>query len=82
MADIENFPLAVDGSDGADATIDGSTAGAAGPSTGGMVLSHGALVAIIVVVVVVAVFGSQFNQPTLPLPPKSTPHSPVAQCVS
>jgi hypothetical protein len=57
MADIENFPLAVDGSDGADATIDGSTAGAAGPSTGGMVLSHGALVAIIVVVVVVAVFG-------------------------
>ncbi|KAK4043137.1 hypothetical protein C8A01DRAFT_43918 [Parachaetomium inaequale] len=57
MADIENFPLAVDGSDGPDGSIDGSSAGAAGPSSGGVVLSHSALVAIIVVVVVVAVFG-------------------------
>lgn len=59
MADTVNFPLAGEGgADDSGGTID-SDAGAAGPSTGGMVLSQGALIAIIVVVVVVALFGSE-----------------------
>ncbi|AEO58811.1 hypothetical protein MYCTH_2063330 [Thermothelomyces thermophilus ATCC 42464] len=57
MADIDTFPLAADGSDGSDGAFDGSDAGAAGPSTGGVVLSRGALIAIIVVVVMVAILG-------------------------
>lgn len=64
MADIDDFPLAADGSNAPDGSFDGSDAGAAGPSNGGVVLSRGALVAIIVVVVVVAVVGSK------------APHSP------
>jgi hypothetical protein len=56
MADDDSFPLAGDGT--GDGTIDGTLAGASGTSSGGMVLSHGALIAIIVVVVVVALFGS------------------------
>ena len=64
----ENFPLAGDGSDGG-ADIDPNVAGASGTSTGGLVLSRGALIAIIVVVVVVALVGSTSNpNPTLPLP--------------
>jgi hypothetical protein len=58
------FPLGGD-SHGGESTIDGSIAGAAGTSTGGMVLSRGALIAIIVVVVVVALFGSK-TSPTHP----------------
>ncbi|KAK4248507.1 hypothetical protein C7999DRAFT_40252 [Corynascus novoguineensis] len=57
MADIDTFPIAADGNDGPGGTFDGSDAGAAGPSTGGVVLSQGALIAIIVVVVVVALVG-------------------------
>ncbi|KAK4150877.1 hypothetical protein C8A00DRAFT_36492 [Chaetomidium leptoderma] len=57
MADTGgHFPLAGEGY-GDDSTIDGNIAGAAGTSTGGLVLSRGALIAIIVVVVVVALFG-------------------------
>lgn len=57
MADTGNFPLKGDGGpDNSGGTID-NDAGAAGPSTGGMVLSQSALIAIIVVVVVVALFG-------------------------
>lgn len=51
------FPLAGDGPSGGGDTIDGNIAGASGTSTGGVVLSRGALIAIIVVVVVVALFG-------------------------
>ncbi len=58
MADTQNhFPLAGQGSEGGD-TIDGNIEGASGTSTGGVVLSRGALIGIIVVVVVVALFGS------------------------
>ncbi|KAK3303521.1 uncharacterized protein B0T15DRAFT_496068 [Chaetomium strumarium] len=55
-----DFPLARadDGSyAGPEDTFDGSVAGASGTSTGGMVLSSGALAAIIVVVVLVALVG-------------------------
>ncbi|KAK4241466.1 hypothetical protein C8A03DRAFT_41080 [Achaetomium macrosporum] len=55
-----DFPLArADDSSytGPEETFDGSVAGASGTSTGGMVLSSGALAAIIVVVVVVALVG-------------------------
>jgi hypothetical protein len=59
MADTGSFPLTGDGGpDNSGGTID-NDAGAAGPSTGGMVLSQSALIAIIVVVVVVALFGSK-----------------------
>lgn len=62
MADTDNFPLAADGHDGPGGTIDGTTAGAAGPSTGGVVLSQGAMIAIIIVVVVVALVGSKSDR--------------------
>jgi hypothetical protein len=62
MADTDNFPLPADGHDGLGGTIDGTAAGAAGPSTGGVVLSQGAMIAIIIVVVVVALVGSKSNQ--------------------
>ena len=39
---------------------DGSVAGASGSSPGGFQLSHGAIIAIIVVVVGVAIIGSRF----------------------
>lgn len=61
-----SFPLAGEGHAGGGDIVDGNIAGAAGPSTGGVVLSRGALIAIIVVVVVVALFGSK-NQSTPPL---------------
>jgi len=61
MADIDTFPIAADGNDGPGGTFDGSDAGAAGPSTGGVVLSQGALIAIIVVVVVVALVGGKHH---------------------
>lgn len=57
MADTNVSPVTSDGSDG---EFDGSTAGASGTYAGGMAISTGALVAIIVVVVVVAFFGSKF----------------------
>jgi hypothetical protein len=57
MADTDNFPIPADGHDGPGGEIDGTTAGAAGPSTGGVVLSQGAMIAIIIVVVVVALVG-------------------------
>jgi phosphate/sulfate permease len=56
MADDDSFPLAGDGTSGT-GEVDGSIAGASGTSSGGVVLSHGAMIAIIVVVVVVALFG-------------------------
>jgi hypothetical protein len=61
-----HFPLATEASYSGEVVDDGSDAGAAGPSTSGLVLSRGALIAIIVVVVVVALFGSKSNQPTSP----------------
>ncbi|KAL2018264.1 hypothetical protein VTK56DRAFT_1018 [Thermocarpiscus australiensis] len=45
------------GADGAEASTDGSVEGASGTSASGIVLSQGALIAIVVVVVVVALFG-------------------------
>lgn len=59
MADTSNFPLEADGQGGSGEAFDGTAAGAAGPSTGGMVLSQNAMIAIVVVVVVVALFGSK-----------------------
>ncbi|KAG7286095.1 hypothetical protein NEMBOFW57_008398 [Staphylotrichum longicolle] len=59
-----SFPLAGEGHAGGGDIIDGNVAGAAGPSTGGVVLSRGALIAIIVVVVVVALFGSGLSSPS------------------
>lgn len=65
MAEPEgHFPLSMDetplpGQLGFDRVEDGSDAGASGTSTGGVVLSRGALIAIIVVVVVVALSGSK-----------------------
>ncbi|KAK4105228.1 hypothetical protein N658DRAFT_491683 [Parathielavia hyrcaniae] len=56
MADDDAFPLAGDGT-GETGDFDGSIAGASGTSSGGMVISQGAMIAIIVVVVVVALFG-------------------------
>jgi hypothetical protein len=58
MADTADFPLTGDGGQDRGGGAVDSDAGAAGPSTGGMVLSQGAMVAIIVVVVVVALFGT------------------------
>ncbi|KAJ4293730.1 hypothetical protein N0V88_005238 [Collariella sp. IMI 366227] len=52
-----DFPLAGETGHDQSTDINGSDAGASGTSTGGVNLSHGALVAIIVVVVAVALFG-------------------------
>lgn len=52
-----HFPLATEASYSGEVVDDGSDAGAAGPSSSGLVLSREALIAIIVVVVVVALFG-------------------------
>lgn len=68
-----SFPLAGDNSNGGGGDVDGSVAGASGTSTGGLVLSRGALIAIIVVVVVVALVGSM--SPTFPRP---EPPSPIS----
>ncbi|KAL1838696.1 hypothetical protein VTJ49DRAFT_2286 [Mycothermus thermophilus] len=57
MADVGNFPLNGDPNLDTGDEIDGTSAGAAGTSTGGVSLSQGALIAIIVVVVVVALAG-------------------------
>lgn len=68
MADTDNFPLTGDNHDAGD-DFDGTAAGASGVSTGGMVLSQGALIAIIVVVVVVALAGSKCTDiPANPFP--------------
>jgi hypothetical protein len=57
MADTDNFPLTGDPTlDTPD--IDGTEAGASGTSSGGVHISQGALIAIIIVVVVVALAGS------------------------
>ncbi|KAK4463843.1 hypothetical protein QBC42DRAFT_264910 [Cladorrhinum samala] len=54
----DHFPLATEVYTGTDFDQDdGSSAGAAGPSTGGITISRGALIAIVVVVVVVAIVG-------------------------
>ena len=56
----DHFPLATEVYTGTDFDQDdGSSAGAAGPSTGGITISRGALIAIVVVVVVVAIVGSR-----------------------
>lgn len=52
------FPFPTDDIDSASTTVD-SNAGAAGDSPGAYQLSHGAMIAIIVVVSFVAVFGSE-----------------------
>lgn len=57
MADTDNFPFPTD--NGGGEAIDPNIEGASGKSTGGVSLSHGALIAIIVVVVVVALAGSK-----------------------
>ncbi|KAK3905245.1 hypothetical protein C8A05DRAFT_41780 [Staphylotrichum tortipilum] len=58
MADTQgHFPLAGQGSDSGGEVVDGSIAGASGTTTGGVALSRGALIGIIIVVVVVAIFG-------------------------
>ncbi len=58
------FPLATEGYDGSyDGDSSGSAVddngGASGASTGGVPISHGAMIAIIVVVVAVAALGSK-----------------------
>jgi predicted metalloprotease len=82
MADTTgHFPLATadpyTGSDGPDAIDDGSAAGASGTSSGGLVLSQGAVIAIIVVVVVVALFGSMFRRPETQPPTLNHPAQPT-----
>ncbi|KAL2264873.1 hypothetical protein VTJ83DRAFT_7383 [Remersonia thermophila] len=57
MADTSSFPLSGDPNLDTGEEIDGTSAGASGTSTGGVTLSPGALIAIIVVVVVVALAG-------------------------
>ncbi len=87
MADSSSsssFPLAGDNSGGGGADVDGSIAGASGTSTGGLVLSRGALIAIIVVVVVVALVGSMSPQsppPNLPFRLTNLPSRTVASSV-
>lgn len=61
-----HFPLATDEIYPDDVVDDGSSAGAAGTSNSGLILSRGALIAIIVVVVGVALVGSESNQPSQP----------------
>lgn len=55
MADTTDFPFPTE--DGAVDVIDGNIEGASGTSAGGVALSRGALIAIIVVVVLVALLG-------------------------
>ena len=79
MADSSSsssFPLAGDNSGGGAADVDGSIAGASGTSTGGLVLSRGALIAIIVVVVVVALVGSMSPQSSPPNSPSKLTNLP------
>ncbi|EGS19912.1 uncharacterized protein CTHT_0044050 [Thermochaetoides thermophila DSM 1495] len=54
-----NFPLATETSNSVFSwdVVDGSAAGASGSSSGGIHISRGALIAIIVIVIVVASFG-------------------------
>lgn len=80
MADTADFPLTGDGSQDRGGGAVDSDAGAAGPSSGGMVLSQGAMIAIIIVVVVVALLGSesppQPHQPRPPSPPAKLTTTP------
>ncbi len=70
-ATVHDFPLATEhpytgGQDGGPGTVnsgdaDGSAAGASGSTGGGLELSRGGLIAIIVVVVVVGLVGSEYT---------------------
>lgn len=56
------FPLATETATGYHGPeLSGEDAGAAGDSSTGVELSHGGLIAIIIVVVVVAILGSEFS---------------------
>lgn len=61
------FPLGTvsysDGGGGSDGSGVDNAGGASGSSSGGINISHGAMIAIILVVVLVAVFGSVYTSP-------------------